>query len=140
MSKYIVKFTRTFACEIVVDADNQQEAIDLAMANADAATQQFSGSDYFEAEPLTDENARELKDSGLPEDNDGKLIDELVRRGYIRVLWHQADIRKQAEDMDVKLSDETVSNIAEALVDTFDATVGVNWDVIEQAILWHIEA
>lgn len=62
------------------------------------------------------------------------LINELVNRGYVRVFWNDQDIRMQASEMDVELTDGQVGDVAQHLVENFDASVGLSWDSIEDAI------
>ena len=62
------------------------------------------------------------------------LINELANRGYVRVFWNDEDIRMQANEMDVELTDGQVGDVAQLLEESFDASVGLNWDEIEGAI------
>lgn len=62
------------------------------------------------------------------------LITELEKRGYIRVLWHENDIRDAAEIMEVDITDEQMEDVKDYLRDNFDANNGVNWYVIRYAI------
>lgn len=66
--------------------------------------------------------------------NTEDLITELEKRGYIRVLWNQDDIRDEAERMEVTITDEQVEDVKDYLRDNFDANNGVNWYVIRYAI------
>ena len=56
----------------------------------------------------------------------------------ISIEWEIDDIRAQLEnrDMDEKLSDKECMEILEAAKDDHDATIGINWDVLD----YHIDA
>jgi hypothetical protein len=62
------------------------------------------------------------------------LINELANRGYVRVLWNDEDIRMQANELDVDLTDEQVGDVTKLLEESFDASVGLSWGEIEGAI------
>lgn len=63
------------------------------------------------------------------------LIQELCDRGYIRVLWNKEDIVVTAKErFDITLTDEQVNEVVESIENSFDANVGVNWDVIADNI------
>ena len=63
------------------------------------------------------------------------LIQELCDRGFIRVLWNKEDIVVTAKErFDVTLTDEQVNEVVESIESSFDANVGVNWDVIADNI------
>lgn len=62
------------------------------------------------------------------------LIQELCNRGYIRVLWNKEDVTNIAERNDIELTDEQVSEVIYNIEQSFDANIGVNWDVIANNI------
>lgn len=62
------------------------------------------------------------------------LIQELLSRGFIRVLWNKDDIINTAFNLGVTLTDEQVDDVANAIEHRFDANIGVNWNVIEYHI------
>lgn len=63
------------------------------------------------------------------------LIQELCDRGFIRVLWNKEDIVVTAKErFDITLTDEQVNEVMESIENSFDANVGVNWDVIADNI------
>ena len=67
------------------------------------------------------------------------LIQELCDRGYIRVFWNKEDIifqdRANHVEIDgVELTDEQVSEVVYNIEQSFDANIGVNWDVISEHI------
>ena len=62
------------------------------------------------------------------------LIQELCDRGYIRVLWNKEDVINTAEINDIELTDEQVSEVIYNIEQSFDANIGVNWDVIANNI------
>jgi hypothetical protein len=64
-----------------------------------------------------------------------ELIQELCSRGYIRVLWNKEDIEMTAQSrFDITLTNEQVNEVVESIESSFDANVGVNWDVIADNI------
>lgn len=57
----------------------------------------------------------------------GKLI--------IRDEWHEEDIQSVAEDNhETTLTPEQMKKVMELLVKSFDANIGIDWDVIDSAI------
>ncbi len=63
------------------------------------------------------------------------LIQELCNRGFIRVLWNKEDVQMIAtQRFDITLTDEQVNEVVESIESSFDANVGVNWDVIADNI------
>jgi hypothetical protein len=57
----------------------------------------------------------------------GKLI--------IRDEWHEEDIQSVAEDdHDTTLTHEQMLKVMELLVESFDANIGIDWEVIGSAI------
>jgi hypothetical protein len=58
---------------------------------------------------------------------DGKLI--------IRDDWHEFDIQCVAEDNhDTTLTPEQMQAVMELIVKSFDANIGIDWEVIDSAI------
>ena len=58
---------------------------------------------------------------------DGKLI--------IRDEWHEEDIQGVAEDNhDTTLTPDEVHKVMEIIVESFDANIGIDWEVIGSAI------
>lgn len=71
----------------------------------------------------------------LKEVETDELIQELCNRGFIRVLWNKEDVIVTAKErFDITLTDEQVSEVVESIENSFDANVGVNWDVIADNI------
>ena len=62
------------------------------------------------------------------------LKEELINRGYLRVFWHKEDVISQAKNLDYELTDEEASDIMYNIEQSFDANIGVNWDVISEHI------
>jgi len=58
------------------------------------------------------------------------LIEELINRGYLRLFWQKDDIEDAIRSFDKEPTPEAVNAIAEDIVENFDASQGVNWDVI----------
>ena len=59
-----------------------------------------------------------------------KSIDE---DGYIHIKWHIDDVKATAEQMGIasRMTDEDAREILEIVKHRHDASVGINWDVIE---------
>ena len=57
----------------------------------------------------------------------GKLI--------IRDEWHEFDIQSVAEDNhDTTLTPEQMLKVMELIIKSFDANIGIDWEVIDSAI------
>lgn len=52
----------------------------------------------------------------------------------IRDDWTADDIHAEAETMNVKLTDEQVTEVMHKIVKAFDSEVGINWYSIQSAI------
>ena len=62
---------------------------------------------------------------------ENKAKDVLKEAGYlVDVLWSKDDIRHQANDDAIILTDEEVDEVAEELQSNFDANLGICWDTI----------
>jgi hypothetical protein len=53
----------------------------------------------------------------------------------ISIKWSTEDVLWQAEQMDLKLTEDQADDILDTLEARHDASVGINWDVIS----FHIE-
>ena len=62
-----------------------------------------------------------------------QAIETMIKHGYIRHFWHEDDVRTQADNMDIELTDDEVNHVMTILEDT-DANLGINWDTIQIAI------
>ena len=51
----------------------------------------------------------------------------LEKQGYIMVFWHKDDIRSKAEEMEVKLTEDQIDEIADSISHKHDAELGINW-------------
>lgn len=67
-----------------------------------------------------------------------QAIETMIKHGYIRHFWHEEDIRIQADNMDIELTDDELNHVMTMLEDT-DANLGINWDTIQIAINHVIE-
>jgi hypothetical protein len=56
-------------------------------------------------------------------------------KNSISITWTAEDVEYQAKNMDIVLSDEEVSEVLSLMESEYDATVGINWDIIG----WHID-
>lgn len=71
----------------------------------------------------------------LKEIQTDELIQELCNRGFIRVFWNKEDIEVSAQSrFNITLTEEQVNEVVESIESSFDANVGVNWDVIADNI------
>ena len=64
-------------------------------------------------------------------DAEGRLI--------LRSDWWQEDFEQVAENMGVQLSPDQVEGVMELIADRFDANIGINWQVLEDAIQWYMQ-
>ena len=55
-----------------------------------------------------------------------KLESQLLKQGYIVVLWHINDVKELRPD----LSDEQCRKVLQQCEHDHDANIGINWDVI----------
>jgi len=62
-------------------------------------------------------------------------IEKIKGKVVLRDDWHTEDVIWQAEEMGIKLSKKDAELVLIDLADNFDASMGINWDVIEMAIL-----
>ncbi len=62
-----------------------------------------------------------------------ELILEMVKRGYVRMMWHKDDVLGKAQEMEVELTEDQIDSVVDRLADT-DCEYGINWGVIESAI------
>jgi len=68
-----------------------------------------------------------------------KLIKHL-KKSYILTehiaydIWTEDDVIEQAEEMNVKLTDDEVIRVLDLINTSKDASVGINWGVIESCI------
>jgi uncharacterized protein YpuA (DUF1002 family) len=52
----------------------------------------------------------------------------------IRSDWDEEDIIMQAENIEVELTDHQVYKVMQLIVASHDANIGINWEVIDNAI------
>jgi hypothetical protein len=52
----------------------------------------------------------------------------------LRSDWDMSDVHTQAECMNVTLTDEQAEQVLEVVAYGFDANIGINWEVIGNAI------
>ena len=68
-----------------------------------------------------------------------QLKKELVERGFIDVFWHIDDIKYVIDIIsdDAYPNDrKALKNIARDLAKNHDANIGINWNVIEDTIIY----
>jgi hypothetical protein len=58
----------------------------------------------------------------------GKLLTE------ISIVWCADDVRHVAEQKNITLTDEQVSDVLYLMQDRHDATIGMSWDIIDYLI------
>ena len=56
------------------------------------------------------------------------------------VLWYDEDIIQKAKDMGYVLSKDEVDEVLQYLDKYHDATIGINWDVIDTTIMEVVES
>ncbi len=67
--------------------------------------------------------------------NEDEARDVLREAGYlVDVLWSKDDIRFQAANNEVTLTEDEVDEVAEDLINNFDANLGICWDQIDISI------
>lgn len=52
----------------------------------------------------------------------------------IQDQWDADDIMSVAEKMDIELTEDQIREVMKLIVQTHDANIGINWDVIGSAI------
>ena len=57
-----------------------------------------------------------------------------MKHVLLKVGFGTMDIVSKAREMGSELTDDQVVTIAHKLEDNFDASIGINWDVVEDAI------
>lgn len=60
---------------------------------------------------------------------------ETNREPRVAIWWDLEDIRNQAHNNDMKISDAHALEILNALPMEHDATIGINWEVIDDLLL-----
>ena len=55
-------------------------------------------------------------------------------KDQIFISWCKDDILKQAKQNNVELTDKEIISVLQLMINNHDATVGVNWDVIDCCI------
>lgn len=58
--------------------------------------------------------------------------------GSISIKWTVYDVLQRAGELDIPLSEEEAEIILENIFDQHDANIGVNWDVIDAAIIEYV--
>jgi hypothetical protein len=54
---------------------------------------------------------------------------------FIRDEWHEEDIQNVADcNYDATLTPDQVNRVMELVVESFDANIGIDWEVISMAI------
>lgn len=53
----------------------------------------------------------------------------------ITITWSIEDIEDAANNMDCSLTKKQQSDVLQQIKNGHDATIGINWDVIQQAII-----
>ena len=61
-----------------------------------------------------------------------EVIEERLRDYWndkVAVTWHAENVKRQAENMGIELTDQQVRNILDSMIDDHDACIGINWEV-----------
>ena len=126
---------------IIVDEDlNKEDRI------SDVYEQDSLFPEYFDILDSEDNNVINSKFTDIEEQSNNvqpeitleQAIETIIKHGYIRHFWHEDDVRTQADNMDIELTDDEVNHVITFLEDT-DANLGINWDSIQIAINHVIE-
>ena len=57
----------------------------------------------------------------------------------LRSDWHIEDVLGQAENMGIELTNEQAAEVLGIVADCHDANIGINWEVIDAAIVAYME-
>ena len=57
----------------------------------------------------------------------------------ISIAWHAEDIFYRANERGLSLTDEQVGNILDVLKNKHDASIGINWEVIDVITDYELE-
>lgn len=61
----------------------------------------------------------------------------IVKENGVTILrddWYVEDVLEVAEHMEVRLTDKQAEKVLVLAADSFDANIGINWEVIENCI------
>lgn len=84
-----------------------------------------------ESEEKTAKKKEEEKKKKEEKKKEEEIMKGLLRKyGFLNILWSKQDIKELAPT----LSQDQVDEVADRIEQSFDAEVGVNWTVIEDAI------
>ena len=98
--------------------ENRRLAIDILESIAD----KLGNDDLF------DKNWHELEDLISNKlDNQHNQQD----KNSIFIFWHISDIFNQAKERNIRISLEDARNMLQEIKDNHDATIGINWNVID---------
>jgi len=61
-------------------------------------------------------------------------METLKDLGFLVILWSKEDIRYLANDREYDLTEEEIDEVFGFLENGHDATIGINWDVIDTTI------
>jgi hypothetical protein len=81
---------------------------------------------------------KQLKENGVDDIRITHLVQEMLPTSAI-TIWTKEDYTHSAFELELIdkgecLSDDTAEAIADYIMDNHDASIGVNWDVIEEAV------
>lgn len=65
-----------------------------------------------------------------------QLLPTKIMEYQITIIWNQDDVRHQASQMGVTLTDEQIIAVLDHVEHNHDANFGISWDTIQ----WAIEA
>ena len=82
---------------------------------------------------------KRMKEAGVGDIRIAHILKECLPTSAI-TIWTKEDFTQSARDLGLigpseVLTDEQSTEIAEALMNTHDATIGINWDVIDEVII-----
>jgi len=58
-------------------------------------------------------------------------LDQIGKGNVIASIWMIDDVRCQAEDRDIEITDDQCRDVLSCLDGNHDASIGINWDVID---------
>jgi len=76
----------------------------------------------------------DLVAAGLIQEDQAEAAHEALRKHWtdkIAVIWCDDDVSGRAEERDMVISQKTAHEILEGILNRHDASIGVNWDVID---------
>jgi hypothetical protein len=135
--------TTHFIGKITVEAENKREAKKLIRRMSQKELENIA--DMFHTSDECDANGTiEVWDNGFeitspsPRPSEAEIShakETLKKAGYFMISWTTQDVIGRAEELKKKLSQKQLAEVVDSIERLHDATIGVNWDVIDEAII-----